>query len=191
MRQSETRQRIVEAALELHGSIGVAGTTITAVAERAGVERKTVYRHFADETVLAAACQALYFEQHPLPDPTAWLAREAAEDRLRAALGDLYPHYRQTGSMLELLIRDAPVSQIAAHGVQGMREYLAAAAAIVAGNDPRLEPGNRARVALGHALEFETWQSLTTRHGLDDATAATFSVDGVRDALAREVARPT
>ena len=55
-RQAETKQRIVEAAVALHTSVGPARTTISAIAERAGVERHTVYAHFPDERTLFRAC---------------------------------------------------------------------------------------------------------------------------------------
>ncbi len=51
LRKEQTRQRIVEAAVDLHTSIGPAWTTISGIAERAGVERHTVYAHFPDEMV--------------------------------------------------------------------------------------------------------------------------------------------
>ena len=68
-RQEETRRRIVEAAIELHQTVGPAATTISEIADRAGVGRVTVYRHFPDELTLARACSGRYFERHPAPDP--------------------------------------------------------------------------------------------------------------------------
>jgi AcrR family transcriptional regulator len=44
--EEETRERITKAAVKLHGTIGPARTTISGVAEEAGVQRATVYRHF-------------------------------------------------------------------------------------------------------------------------------------------------
>src|SRR3954462_10108184 len=71
--QAETRRRIVEAMVALHGEVGPARTTISAVAERAGVERLTVYRHFADETAMFQACSAHFAaEVAPYPDPADW-----------------------------------------------------------------------------------------------------------------------
>jgi AcrR family transcriptional regulator len=169
--------------MELHRSVGVAGTTITAVAERAGVERKTVYRHFADEDTLAVACQAMFFEQHAPPDPRAWLKGRSVETRLASALTELYPFYRSTADMCTLLIRDATVSDIAARGVREMRAYQQAVAALVAGDDVRVGPGTSARVALGLVLEFETWQAMTDRHGLDDDGARAFAVSVVKASL--------
>src|SRR5215203_7546514 len=89
-RELETRRRITEAAVELHGSVGPAHTTITAVAERAGVQRATLYRHFPDEGALFDACSSHWAAQNPLPDLTEWAAAADPEERLRVALSDLY-----------------------------------------------------------------------------------------------------
>src|SRR3954468_19779595 len=107
--QDETRLRITEAAVDLHGSIGPARTTITAVAERAGVQRATVYRHFADEEALFGACSAHWMVQHPLPDVEAWARVADPDARLRTALRDLYDWYERGEYMLEKTTRDAPL----------------------------------------------------------------------------------
>src|SRR5262245_53973304 len=52
----QTRQRIIDATVQLHGTIGPAATTIAGIAEAAGVTRLTVYRHFPDEATLFEAC---------------------------------------------------------------------------------------------------------------------------------------
>src|SRR3954465_10921768 len=94
-RQAETRQRIVEAAVELHTSVGPARTTISAIAQRAGVERHTVYAHFADERKLFEACSAHWAERHPFPDLERSLGIGDAETRLKAVLRDLYRWYEE------------------------------------------------------------------------------------------------
>src|SRR5215210_7954708 len=99
--EAVTRLRIAEAAVDLHGSVGPARTTISAVAERAGVQRATVYRHFPDEDALFDACSSHWMAQHPLPDPTAWAAIENPDQRLRVALGELYDWYADGEHMLE------------------------------------------------------------------------------------------
>jgi AcrR family transcriptional regulator len=88
--EAQTRLRITEAAVELHGSVGPARTTISAVADRAGVQRATVYRHFRDEDALFEACSSHWMAQHPLPDAVAWSAIEDPDERLRTALHELY-----------------------------------------------------------------------------------------------------
>ena len=48
----ETRARITEAALELFVSRGYAETTIDQIADQAGVNRRTVFRHFATKEAI-------------------------------------------------------------------------------------------------------------------------------------------
>src|SRR5581483_10317327 len=90
----DTRQRIVQATVAMHGSVGPAKTTILGIAERAGVTRATVYRHFPDETALFQACSAHWLSTQQPPDPHAWARIPEAEDRMRAGLRDLYRFYR-------------------------------------------------------------------------------------------------
>src|SRR5213592_4741836 len=91
--EQETRLRIVEAALVLHGTVGPARTTISAIAERAGVRRATVYRHFPDERALFLGCSGTWQERHPVPDPATWAAIADPGARLEAALEALYHWY--------------------------------------------------------------------------------------------------
>ena len=91
--QEETRRRIVEATAELHAEVGPAATTISAIAERAGVQRLTVYRHFPEERQLFEACSALSEERHPSPDPAHWTDVADPRERTEAALGALYAYY--------------------------------------------------------------------------------------------------
>jgi len=183
--QCETRQRIVEAVAALHGEIGPARTTIKAIAERAGVERLTVYRHFADEGEIFAACNAHFREETPLPDPAAWAGVTDPEARLRAALLAFYDYYRRAGSMLANAQRDArELPALAAvlapfdGFVEATREELQKAW------QPRGRRGARLGAAIGHALRSDTWRSLAHVEGLDDAEAADLMVGLARAAAA-------
>src|SRR3954452_13929139 len=89
---AETRRRITEATMELHGTVGPARTTISAVAERAGVQRPTVYRHFPTEADLFAACSSHFREADPTPDPEDW-------ETLEQALEELYAYYERHETM--------------------------------------------------------------------------------------------
>ena len=73
--EAQTRRRITESTVELHRTLGPARTSISAVAERAGVRRSTVYRHFPDEAALFAACSAHWTALNPPPDITGWAGR--------------------------------------------------------------------------------------------------------------------
>src|SRR2546421_563163 len=104
--EARTRRRITESAVELHGTLGPSRTSISAVAERAGVRRSTVYRHFPDEPALFAACSAHWRAANPTPDVGRWAAIEDPGERLRRALEELYGYYRRTDGMLANLLRD-------------------------------------------------------------------------------------
>lgn len=170
--ERQTRERIAEAAVMLHGTLGPARTTISAVAKQAGVQRATVYRHFPDEVSLFAACTAHYWATNPMPDPGAWSAISDHEARLRHALGEMYEFFRRTEGMLEKTSRDAPVVEAMAGPVREFGRYLeAAAAAIVAGRPERGQARRRVHAAVGHAVSFPTWQSLVRQQGLEDAEA--------------------
>ncbi len=68
----ETRQRIVEAALDLHGRVGPAQTTVSMIAAQAGVQRHTFYAHFPDDRTLFLACSACSWNGIPLPVVDRW-----------------------------------------------------------------------------------------------------------------------
>ena len=165
-RLAETRQRIVEAAVDLHTTAGPANTSIAGIAERAGVQRHTVYAHFPDMRSLFAACSSHWDEKHPFPDGSAWLALDDPERRLRAALDDVYAWYERVEPDLTLFRRDASL-------VPEDGEIMEAQARQLADLADRLAKGlgRRARAAIGHALEFETWRSLVRRQGLSRRAA--------------------
>jgi len=170
--EDETRERITRAAVGLHGSIGPARTTVSAVAREAGVERATVYRHFPDQVSLFAACSAHYWAANPMPDPAAWSSIPDPGLRLRHALGEIYAFFRRTEAMLEKTSRDAAVVEAMAVPVERFRGYLSAVAdTIVAGRPERGQARRRVLAAAGHAVSFPTWQSLVRQQGLDDAEA--------------------
>ena len=144
--EEPTRRRITESAVALHGTLGPARTSISALAEHAGVRRSTVYRHFPDEASLFAACTAHWVAENPVPDIGAWAAIEDPDARLRAALDALYPYYRRTAGMMENLIRDEPVSEVVRQNFAGYHQYLAAAREALAARPARRGAG-RARAS--------------------------------------------
>jgi AcrR family transcriptional regulator len=166
-RQEETRRRITEATVELHETVGAARTTIKAIAERAGVERLTVYRHFPDEEALLDACSRHWIAEHPPPDPGAWTAIAGDDERLRTALRELYAYYDANERMMANNLRDAAEVPALAAQMQGFAGFLAATRDVLAGR----RRGARRRAAIGHALDFETWRSLVRRQGRSNREA--------------------
>jgi AcrR family transcriptional regulator len=166
--REETRRRIVEAAVRLHEEVGPRDTTISAIAEEAGVQRLTVYRHFSDETALFQACTAHWIGLNPPPDPTSWQAFEGLA-RSYVALASLYAYYRRTERMMTVSYRDEPEVPALRGPMHRVRVYLEGIAEDLAGHLPPDLPTTReARATLAHAVQFETWR-LLAHQGLDDA----------------------
>ena len=172
--EQETRRRITESAVSLHEQLGPARTSISAIAEHAGVRRSTVYRHFPDEEALFAACSSHWEAAHPPPAPSSWATTADPAQRTRAALAELYAFYGETQEMLTSLVRDAPVVPVVARLLGGFYDYLdEVEASLLTGRGLRGRAAARTRAAIGHALAFPTWRSLMVERGLssDDAVA--------------------
>jgi len=170
--EAETRLRITEAAVHLHGSIGPARTTISAVAERAGVQRATVYRHFPNEEALFAACSSHWLSQHPLPDMTAWTAIEHPDVRLAAALQEMYRWYERGEEMQERVRRDVAIVPALRPAMEASARWTKTATeALMRGRLARGRRRRQVRAAIGHTLVFETWRSLRREQGLSEREA--------------------
>jgi AcrR family transcriptional regulator len=179
--EAETRLRITESAVALHGTLGPAKTSISAIAEAAGVRRSTLYRHFPDEPSLFAACSSHWAAANPLPDSARWAAIEDPWERLREALRELYAFYGRTAGMLENVLRDESLVPVLTPLLGGYRGYLASIREVLmSGWSDRLQSLSRPQAALGHALAFSTWRSLVCEQGLDDDAAVDLMVALIR-----------
>jgi AcrR family transcriptional regulator len=163
-----TRQRIVEAAVHLHGTLGPAKTTIAGVAERAGVTRLTVYRHFPDEEKLFGACSAHWLAGQSPPSPQSWAEIEDPRERLQAGLTDLYRFYRNGESMLSRIYRDREsLPEPHQHRLAVRDKHFV---------DVLVAPFGRGKARLrrslvAHAISFWTWRSLCVENRLSDREA--------------------
>jgi AcrR family transcriptional regulator len=185
---AETHRRITEAAIELHGAVGPSRTTLSAVAERAGVERRTLYRHFPTEADLFEACSTHYFSDNPWPDLGSWRAIRDPRRRLERALDEHYAYYERTEPMLRNVLRDAELLDFARDAVAPLHAYLEEAAEILTiGRPARGRRRQLLRGALRHALAFSTWHSLTA-NGIGRSDAAKLSAALVEAAAARTAA---
>lgn len=167
--EAETRLRITEAAVELHGDVGPANTTVSEIARKAGVQRLTVYNHFPDQRSLFTACTTHWFRVHPPPDASRWSDRSEPADRVRSCIEQLYAYYEANERMIANWLRDAQLlpalAEFAETGYYGMLDQLVESAL------PEAEYA-RARAALSVALHFETWRTLVKRRGFDVSAAA-------------------
>ena len=180
--EAATRLRITESAVELHGSLGPARTSISAVAEHAGVQRSTVYRHFPDEAAAVRGCSS-HWAREPAARPSVWAAIDDPDGArgARRALRLLRPHRRDA----EKILRDEALVPLVAQTFRLFRDYVSGIQADLV-RDRRLRGTRRRRVqaAVGHALDFTTWRSLVRDHGLDDADAVALMCGLVQAAAA-------
>ena len=178
--KDRTRRRIVEAAVVLHEKLGPRATSISAIAEQAGVQRLTVYRHFPDAAALFRACSSHWLSDHPLPDPAIWRTMPDWRTRCRAAFAALYSYYRRNAGMLASVIRDADLP--------AMREPMAGFAEfdrrlrqdLLESAGPMLATNKGFGTTIGHALNFGTWQSLAGHMSDEEIVALIMAwMDGI------------
>jgi AcrR family transcriptional regulator len=169
------RQRIAEAAFELHATVGPAQTTISAVAERAGVQRHTVYNHFPDLGALFRACTEHGIRVTRVPEAAPWLVIADPTARMRHALGELFAYYRANTRLMGNVVRDmALLGEIG--GSEAFVERMTELFHALAQGWPDDGPTQRLRMAaIGHAMSYEAWRSLTD-NGLSDAEAVDLMV---------------
>jgi AcrR family transcriptional regulator len=186
--EEQTRRRITESAAALHTELlGPTRTTMSAIAEHAGVRRSTVYRHFPDEETLFAACSSHWAARNPPPDPGAWTAIADPAARTETALRELYAYYRDTRLAYENLLRDEELVPIVKRLMSGYHDYLRAVEdVLMAGRGLRGRGLHRTRAAIGLALAFPTWRTLTQEQGLDDSGAAALTSLLVEASAARD-----
>ena len=173
--QAETRRRIVEAAVDLHRSVGPALTTFSMIAERAGVQRHTLYAHFPDERSMQLACSGLTLERDPPPDAAPWRAIADRRERLRTGIRAIYGWYERNADLAACVLRDAEyhalTREIAAMrlGPFMMSYHEVLGASLNA----------KQHAMLGLAISFFTWRTLTRDGGLKQSAAVDAMVQAI------------
>jgi AcrR family transcriptional regulator len=173
--QAQTRQRIVEAAIDLHSSVGPARTTLSMIADRAGVQRHTLYAHFPDDRSLHMACSGLHAERDPLPDAAPWRAIAERRDRLRAGLTAIYAWYARNADLVGCVLRDIEVMP-QTREIFDLRfaPFFAAYHEVLGA---KLSAQQRAVLVL--ALSYFTWRTLAREVGLTPAAAVETMVQAI------------
>jgi AcrR family transcriptional regulator len=180
-RVQETRRRIAEAAMELHQSVGPARTTVSAIAEKAGVQRHTYYAHFPELKDLYEACTAHHMERSPLPDPSRWAEISGPEERLRRALSEVYGYYVANEALLTNVLRDTPLDPVLQeNNVFLFRHWEAMGDTIADAFEASGERHEALVAAIALALDLQTWRTLVRQQGLEDDRAVELMVGMVR-----------
>jgi AcrR family transcriptional regulator len=180
-RVQETRRRLTEAAVELHQTVGPARTTVSAVAEKAGVQRHTYYAHFPELKDLYQACMGHYSERNPVPEPSSWTGIADAEERLRVALSEVYAYYSGNEAMVSNVLRDAALDPIVQEIMVPFDQYWETVRDVIA--DAFEASGERHEELLGAvalAQNFQTWRTLVRQQELSQDRAVELMVGMVR-----------
>jgi AcrR family transcriptional regulator len=173
--QAETRRRIVEAAVDLHSSVGPAATTVSMVAERAGVQRHTFYAHFPDDRSLYLACSSLAMERDPLPDAAPWRAIADRRERLRTGLCAIYGWFERNADLAACVLRDAEHHALTREVTElRMGPSIAAHHEVLGAT-----LSAKQRAMLGLAISFFTWRTLTRDGGLKQSAAVDAMVQAI------------
>lgn len=173
--QAQTRQRIVEAAVELHSSVGPARTTVSMIADRAGVQRHTFYAHFPDDRSVFLACSGLVAERDPLPDAEPWLVIEDRRERLRVGLRAIYGWYERNAELLACVLRDAEAHALTRETAAESFGPSMASYRVVLG--AKLSAKQRPMLEL--ALSFYTWRTLVRENGLKPEAAVEAMIEAI------------
>lgn len=176
--QAETRRRIVEAAVDLHSSVGPALTTFSMIAERAGVQRHTFYAHFPDERSLLLACSGLAMERDALPSAEPWRGIADRRERLRTGLSAIYNWYERNAQLAACVLRDAEFHSLTRETAEKTMGPFMAAYHEVLG----MSLTAKQRAMLGLALSFFTWRTLARDGGLNQADAVEAMVQAIESA---------
>jgi AcrR family transcriptional regulator len=180
-RVQETRRRITEAAVELHQTVGPARATVSAIAEKAGVQRHTYYAHFPELKDLYQACMGHYAERNPVPEPSSWADVTDAEERLRVALSEVYAYYSGNEAMVSNVLRDAALDPIVQETMVSFDQYWETVRDVIA--DAFEASGERHEAllaAIALAQDFQTWRTLVRQQELSQDRAVELMVGMVR-----------
>ena len=181
-----TRRRIVEAAVDLHGSLGPSRTSLAAIARRAGVQRNTVYAHFPDDAALFAACSGHWYARHPPPDPEVYSAIDDSTARLRAVLGDVYAYFAANAAMVGNVMRDLEMPAVAEAAALLATRWAALRDVVVRAFAVRGACRAHLIAAVDLALAFETWRTLTQAGALPQGAACDLMACMVQGAAREE-----
>jgi AcrR family transcriptional regulator len=107
-----TRERIVDAAVEVFAQRDARGTTMTEVARAADVATATVTNHFATPELLLQAVVDRLIAQIQIPDHSIFAGTRSTPARLRALTAAMFAFYERTNRWFAILgaeITDVPV----------------------------------------------------------------------------------
>ena len=180
---ARTRQRIVDAARELHREQGIAATSWDDIAARAGVGVGTVYRHFPSLDELIPACGAITMQVLAPPDPSTVpaLFEHATEraDRVERLVREAFAIYERGAPELLAIRREGDVHPRVAQDRDLLEASLSALVDTALGP---LDATQQDRAVARALIDLNTWEALRDQ-GLGPAE----SVAAIGEMLARRL----
>jgi AcrR family transcriptional regulator len=169
----QTRQRIVDATLALHGEQGIAATSWDDIAARAGVGVGTVYRHFPSLDELIPVCGEITMRVVAPPDaaalPALFDGATAPAERIERLVHEAFAMYERAAPALRAIRRESDVHPRIADD----RDQLEAAlTALIDTALAPLDPTADDRALTRAMVDLGTWEALRTQ-GLDAADSVT------------------
>ena len=189
----QTRERIVAATFDLHATIGPSRTTIRAIADRAGLQRHTVYAHFPDLDSLYEACTVHGIRSTGMPGPDGWRTIDRPLERLRHALTEMVAWYGTNEQMLGNVLFDVDPSAPPPTAPDPFEvRMVELSGALMEGWVVKPDRRLVVEAVVGHALAFTTWRSLSGGGLNDDQVVAILValVEGVVAGSIRTTASP-
>jgi AcrR family transcriptional regulator len=170
---AQTRRRIVDAALELHGEQGIAATSWDDIAVRAGVGVGTVYRHFPSLDELVPACGEVTRQVVAAPDPESARSLFAGVDdpkeRIERLAREAFAIYERGAPQLRAIRNEPDVHPDVAEA--GHQVEASLAALVDAALEPfAATPADRAIVRA--MVDLNTWDAFNAQ-AVGEAEAVT------------------
>lgn len=154
----ETRNRIIEATMQLHDEQGISGTSMQDIAERAGVALATVYRHFPTVDDLVPACGGRNLELNPPPTRAVFESLESGEARIAALVKALHANYARGVRTYDVGFAEAVALPVVA---RFMDEFTNNIASLVAEAARPFRPDTQGLSLATGLCHFHVWRSLT------------------------------
>ena len=180
----ETRRRIVEATYALHGERGIYATTMTHIADRAGVSVGTVYHHFPTYQDAVFACSQHVAATIPFPTADIFAGLSTPEERVRRLARETFGFYERLPAYERIRSERWGMPPIQAHVEREENDRLALAREVL--RPFKVKP--RLVEACAALLDVAVYGALT-RNGLTPAKAAEEVSGFILARLAAEASR--
>ncbi|MFW3146908.1 MAG: TetR/AcrR family transcriptional regulator [Thermoplasmatota archaeon] len=112
--ETDTRTRMIRAAMELFSKLGYGSTTTRAIAEKAGVNELTIFRNFGSKENLLSEVIDYYFDEKDMKEHIAFELTGELRPDLNKFIASMRENLRNRRQLFRLVLREASVNEIVA-----------------------------------------------------------------------------